>query len=180
MEQSTPTIQIKRFFKRTFHWLTATRRRKILSSILSVLFVLTSVKYVFFTPPTLEAAWFDDAYAYRQPFSFAHNAAISSERAVTFSLDTAELIAAGVMQADCDDTRFTDINGKLLRYQLTGTCNNAATTYEVVYNSIVNGPNPAYVYYGNPTTPTASENVSAVTALTPSGGDPAITTRTAE
>lgn len=127
-----------------------------------------------------EAAWADDSYKYRQKFSFTHNAEITSERAITFSLDTAELITAGLMQSDCDDTRFTDINGKVLKFQLTGTCNNAATTYEVVFPNIINGINPGYVYYGNSAASSASQNVSAITALTPSGGDPAITDRAVE
>lgn len=126
------------------------------------------------------AAWFDDNYAYRQRFSFTHNAAIIEPRRITVSLDTAELISSGVMQADCDDTRFTDGNGKLLRYQLTGTCNNAATTYEVVFETILNGENPGYLYYGNPSAASASQDVSDVAELTPSGGDPAIADRTNE
>jgi concanavalin A-like lectin/glucanase superfamily protein len=142
--------------------------------------ILVPSVLIFFRPTKAHADWFDDNYAYRQKFSFTHNADIYTEQAITFSLDTAELITAGVMQADCDDTRFTDINGKLLRYQLTGTCNNAATTYEVVFPRVFNGANPAFVYYGNPQAASASVNVSSVTALTPSGGDPAITTRTSE
>jgi len=135
-------------------------------TILSVLLVLTSVRFVFFSPREAEAAWFDDDYAYRQPFSFTHNADISTERRITFSLDTAELITAGVMQSDCDDTRFTNINGLVLRYELTGTCNNAATTYEVVFPSIINGTNPAYVYYGNPSAESASEPSPVTVAVT--------------
>lgn len=122
-----------------------------------------------------DAAWYDDSYAYRQRFSFTHNADVSTPRAVTFSLDTAELITAGNMQSDCDDTRFTDINGKLLQYELTGTCNNAATTYEVVFETIINGSNVGYVYYGNSAAATGGISVSGITTLTPSGGDPSIT-----
>lgn len=136
--------------------------------------------FYFFFVKGSEAAWFNDEFHYRQVFTFTHNAVITTERAITFSLDTAELIAAGVMQADCDDTRFTDVSGNLLRYQLTGTCDNAATTYEVVFPSITNGTNSGYVYYGNPAAISASVDVSGVTALTPFGGDPAITTRTSE
>lgn len=36
---------------------------------------------------------------YRQKTSFTHNTAISTERAVTFSLDTAKLITAGVRKS---------------------------------------------------------------------------------
>ena len=144
-----------------------------------VILVGAAIFYFNFAKGT-EAVWYNDEYAYRQIFSFTHDADISTERAITFSLDTAELIAAGVMQLDCDDTRFTNLNGKLLRYQLTGTCDNAATTYEVVFPSIINGTNIGYVYYGNPSATSASVDVSSVTALTPSGGDPSITTRTNE
>lgn len=127
-----------------------------------------------------EAGWMNDNYTYRQLFSFTHNAAITTERKVTFSLDTAELITAGTMQSDCDDTRFTDINGKILKYDLTGTCNNAATTYEVIFPTTLNGVNAAYVYYGNPSAFNNEIDSTSITALTPSGGDPSITDRTSE
>ncbi|KKU74066.1 MAG: hypothetical protein UX99_C0023G0003 [Candidatus Amesbacteria bacterium GW2011_GWB1_47_26] len=133
---------------------------------------------VWFTRPAL-AAWFDDTYSYRLKFTFTHNADIAAERSVTFTLDTAELIAASIMQSDCDDTRFTDGNGKPLLYDLTGTCNNAATTYEVIFPSIVNGTNLAYVYYGNPSAANAEIVSTSYTALTPSGGDPSNTAPTA-
>jgi len=42
---------IKRLFRRTYSWLTATRRRKILSSILAVLILLTSIRFAFFNQP---------------------------------------------------------------------------------------------------------------------------------
>lgn len=153
--------------------------RRLLALLLALLVLVPGI-FIFLRPQKASADWFDDSYAYRQQFSFTHNADISTERAVTLSLDTAELIAAGTMQSDCDDTRFTDINGKLLRYQMTGACDNAATTYEVVFPSIINGSNVGIVYYGNPQALSHSEDVSSVTALTPSGGDPSITTRTAE
>src|SRR3990172_10686658 len=137
-----------RFALRPIRLLRRNRKKAFKVGLTLLVLLSTFAAYLtFFAVKPAEAAWFDDSYNYRQYFSFTHNADITSERAVTVSLDTAEFIAAGVMQSDCDDTRFTDINGKLLRYQLTGTCNNAATTYEVVYNSVVNGPNPAYVYY---------------------------------
>ena len=116
---------------------TKTRRRKFLSVLLVLLILLTSLRLLFFSPKEVEAAWFDDSYAYRHRVTFTHNADISADRAVTFTLDTAELITANLMQSDCDDTRFTDANGKLLLFDLTGTCNNATTTYEVIFPTIV-------------------------------------------
>ena len=143
------------------------------------IFVPLTVIYMF-SAKQVEAGWFDESFAYRQRFSFTHNADISDTRAITFSLDTAELISGGVMQADCDDTRFTDINGKPLLFDLTGTCDDAATTYEVVFEKVIDGTNVGYVYYGNSSVQNAEIDSTGETALTPSGGDPAITDRSAE
>ncbi|OGC50096.1 hypothetical protein A2716_01365 [candidate division WWE3 bacterium RIFCSPHIGHO2_01_FULL_40_23] len=83
------------------------------------------------------------------------------------------------MQDDCDDIRFTDINGKILRFQMTGSCSSATNTFEVVFPTIVNGTNVGYAYYSNPAAVSASVDVSDVTALTPSGGDPSDSNPTA-
>ena len=156
------------------------RNVRRIAALTITLFIFLGPVSFFLAQRGQTAAWYDDSYAYRQRFSFTHNANISGDRAVTFSLNTATLISAGIMQADCDDVRYTDVNGKSLRYQMTGTCNNAATTYEVVFPSIINGTNYAYVYYGNPSASSASQNVSGVTTLTPSGGDPSLTDRAVE
>jgi hypothetical protein len=164
-----------------FHWFYPRPGfpRRLIACLLAFL-ILVPTLFLLFHPKEIKAAWFDQSYGYRQKISFTHNADISSERRVTFSLDTAELISAGIMQTDCDDTRFTDINGKLLRFQLTGTCNNSATTYQIVFPTVINGTNVGYVYYSNASARSASQNVSSVTALTPSGGNPSITDRSLE
>lgn len=164
------------------HHLKFSNRRFITLFFVILLICLIPLAYIQTRKPSdVRAGWFNDHYGYRQRFSFTHNAAISSERAITVTLDTAELITDGVMQADCDDTRFTDANGAELKFDLTGTCNNASTTYEVIFPSIINGTQYAYVYYDNPNAPNAEIDSTSYTALTPSGGDPsAITTRTNE
>jgi len=145
-----------------------------------IIILLPIIAFVLLSPKDT-AAWFNDHYSYRQKFQFTHNATISDPRAITVTLDTAELITDGVMQSDCDDTRFTDLYGKELKYDLTGTCNNASTTYEVIFPTVLNGTQSAYVYYGNPSAYNSEIDSTIYTALTPSGGDPsAITTRTNE
>jgi len=148
---------------------------------LIILVVLTPLAiYISRNADQISAAWWDDSYTHRQSVSYTHNADIAAERAITFSLDTAELITAGVMESDCDDTRYTDINGKKLVFELTGTCNNAATTYEVVVPEVFDDNNVFFVYYGNASALDAGVDASGYTALTPSGGDPAITDRASE
>lgn len=142
--------------------------------IFSVVFTSGGLIYLFGPwQPKVEAAWYDDNYAYRQKITFTHNADITSDRRITVTVDTATLITNNKMLSSCADTRFTDPNGKVLRYQLTGTCNNASTTYDVVFPKVFNGGSLAYIYYGNPNAVSLSQDVSATTALTPSGGAPA-------
>lgn len=129
---------------------------------------------------TSEASWFNDAYAYRQQISFTHNAAISSERRITITISgTNTLNTDGKLQADCDDIRFTDSNGKELDFQNTGICPHATlSTFEVVFPSIINGTNIGYLYYGNPSATSKSQDVSAITSLTPSGSPSAASEET--
>jgi hypothetical protein len=70
--------------------------RRKLRLVISIVLIFSVGGLVFlrFTGNAAKAAWFDDTYAYRLKFAFTHNADISTERAVTFTLDTAELIAA--------------------------------------------------------------------------------------
>ncbi len=147
-------------------------RRKLLPVAGGLLLVLLPViLYSLYHSQPAQAGWFDDSWAYRTRYSFTHNAALTDRR-VEVTIDTATLITAGKMQSDCDDSRFTDINGLLLRLDLTGTCNNAATTYDVLFPTIINGGNAFYHYYGNPSAGSVSEDLSSYTSLSPSGGAP--------
>ena len=142
-----------------FVWFTATRKRKILSSILAILIVLTSIRFAFFNSKEVEAAWFDDTYIYRKAITFTENTTADSNKKVKFDIDTAAL-TTDKMQADCDDTRFTDANGKLLRFYLDsagGVCDTASTDYYVLMPDIVVGSNLIYMYYGNPAASSGSE-----------------------
>ncbi len=154
-------------FKRIFN--RKNKQTKIFVTSLALV-LIAGVIFMIWYPTRARAAWFDDNYSYRQPTSFTHNAALTNRR-VTITIDTATLITNGKMQSDCDDTRFTDNSGKVLRYQLTGACNNAATTYDVAFPTIINGLNAAYIYYGNASAASASDaTVASLTSLSPSGG----------
>lgn len=149
--------------------------KKALILFLSIL--LSQVLLFWYFVPRASAAWYDDAYTYRQLISFTHNAAISTPRRVTLTIDTATLITNGKMQSSCNDSRFVDLQGNVLRYQLTASCNNASTTYDVEFLSINNGTNSAYFYYGNPQAASKSDaSVANVTSVSPSGGSPSIAT----
>lgn len=147
-------------------------KKKFKSTILLTILCVISVITLFaITTNNTKAAWYDDTYAYRVKLSFVHNAALANQ-SVTYTVDLAELITANILQADCDDIRFTDANGKLLLHDLTSSCNNASATIEVIFANVISGSNVAYMYYDNPTARNVEVNSGLYTALTPSGGDP--------
>src|SRR3989344_255929 len=81
------------------------------------------------------AAWLNDNWLYRARITIGNTGAADSDKKVKFDIDTATLITAGKMQSDCGDSRFTDINGQLLRYFIDtsgGACNDASTDYYVL------------------------------------------------
>lgn len=141
--------------------------RRILSVFLAFV-VITSTTLFYLRPQATEAAWWDESYAYRQKITFVHNAALTNASMRLTVSNTNTLISAGKMQADCDDSRFTDSNGKALRYRLVSGCNSGSTTYDVVFPTVLNGTNLAYFYYGNPSAASLSDS-SIPTGTTPSG-----------
>lgn len=141
--------------------------RRFIAVVLALI-VISSTTLFYLRPQTTEAAWFDDSYAYRQKITFVHNAALSNAAMRLTVSNTNTLITAGKMQTDCDDSRFTDSNGELLRYKLVSGCNSASTVYDVVFPTVLNGTNLAYFYYGNPQAASLSDS-SVPTGTTPSG-----------
>jgi hypothetical protein len=118
--------------------------------------------------PGTADAWFDDSYAYRQKITFTHNANLTNASMRLTVSNTDTLVTDGKMQGDCDDTRFTDSNGKVLRFKLVSGCNSASTVYDVLFPTVLNGSNLAFFYYGNPSAVSASDS-SVPDGTVPSG-----------
>lgn len=152
-------------------------RKKLFPYLVGGLIILIPVVYLtIIKAGAVQAGWFDEGWLYRKPITFTHNAEIASPRRVTITINTSELIAAEKMQSDCDDVRFTDYNGLLLDFQLTGSCNNTASTYDVIFPFIENGVTSGFIYYGNNHVLGATQDVSGITSLSPSGGAASIGT----
>ena len=119
------------------------------------------IVYVSLTNPTkASAAWFNDSWLYRNALTITNNSSADSYKKVKFDIDTATQIAASRMQADCGDSRFTDANGKLLKYYLDsagGACNTNSTDYYVLVPVINAGSTVIYHYYGNASAPNGTE-----------------------
>src|SRR3990167_10346232 len=85
-------LKINRVPKRVIKWLTATRLRKVLSSILAILIVLTSIRFAFFKPKDT-LAWWNDNWGYRQKITITNDATPRTDYQVSFTMDTATLVS---------------------------------------------------------------------------------------
>ena len=102
------------------------------------------------------AAWFDESFLYRQITTVTNAGKAQADFQVSITMDTATLITANKMQADCDDIRVTDINGKILPHRIeegSAPCNNSATKIWVKIPSIPTTSQALYIYYGNTSAP---------------------------
>jgi hypothetical protein len=124
---------------------------RLISLILAAIVIGGSLLWVL-NPQSASAVWYDDSYGYREKITIGNTGSADSSKKVKLDIDTATLITAGKLQSDCDDTRFTDINGKLLKYYVDsagGACNGASTDYYVLLNTINSGDTIIYMYHGN-------------------------------
>ncbi len=101
----------------------------------------------------VDAAWFDDGWAYRTALIITNNGAATTLKKVNFTIDTATLITAGKMQSNCSDSRFTDSGGAQLPYYIASGCNSGTTQYWVLLNTINAGSTVILHYYGNSNAP---------------------------
>lgn len=138
-------------------------KRKLLSFIgsLLLLVIVSGLGFKWLSNPA-QAGWFDDNWTYRKKVTVGNTGSADASKKVKFDIDTAALVTTGSIQSDCDDARFTDANGKLLRYFLDtagGACNTSSTDFYVLVEVINSGNTNLYFYYGNPAASIGSEAV---------------------
>jgi len=108
--------------------------------------------------------WFDAAWSWRSPVTVTEQ----SGRAVTdytveITLDTASLVAAGQLEADGRDLRFTDDAGGLLGHWVEAGMNTAATTVWVMVPTLSGGGSiDLWMYHGNPVASDTSDRSAAM------------------
>ncbi|MBU1127214.1 MAG: DUF2341 domain-containing protein [Patescibacteria group bacterium] len=131
------------------------RNQSSLRAVILGFAVLALIPVVFFILKNSDtaAAWFNDHWLYRKKVEITNTGSNQTDFQISFTMDTAALITAGKMQADCDDIRVTDINGKVIPHWIEENnpgCNNAATKIWVKVSSIETSGATIYAYYGNP------------------------------
>ena len=104
--------------------------------------------------------WGLSGYSYRRKITIdnTQNSDNLSNFQVLVIVDTAGLIAAGKMQPDCDDIRFTDSDGSTpLDFWIESGVNTSSTRIWVEVPSISGSSTKTiYMYYGNPSAQSAS------------------------
>src|SRR3990167_3934145 len=155
-------LKINRVPRRVYRWCTATRRRKILSSILAILIVLTSIRFAFFKlKDTL--AWWNDNWQYRVKTTITEQTGGSlSNFQVAITLDTATLITAGKMKSNCADIRVYDGTNTQPQDFWVERCNNSTTRIWIKQSFSASEVKVFYTYYGNPGAVSAAVNGSLI------------------
>ena len=96
------------------------------------------------------SAVYDD-WDYKKPVNVTENSGSNlADYQVLLTVDTASLISAGKMQADCDDIRLADSDETTeLSYWVESGCNTASTKVWVKTNLSANSNTTVYLYYGD-------------------------------
>jgi len=143
-------VRFRAIPRKVYRWCTATRRRKILSSILAILIVLTSIRFAFFKPKDT-LAWWNDNWQYRVKTTITEQTGGSlTDFQVAMTLDTATLITAGKMKSDCADIRVYDSTNTQPQSFWVENCNNANTRIWLKQSFSASEVKVFYTYYGNP------------------------------
>jgi len=95
--------------------------------------------------------WYDLAWHYRKPINITNSYGSNlSNYQVKVTMNTTELIAAGKMQADGDDIRFTSQDKMTsIPYWIESGINTTSTVLWVKVPSVPTGNSTVYIYYNN-------------------------------
>ena len=130
--------------------------RYSLISLFALLLVATSAFFIFRDKPQpAVAGWFDENWAYRQTLTISYNGTSTlTEFQVNFALDTLTMASSSKLQTDCDDLRFTTIDGQPINYWIEENnpgCNKATTSVWMKVPTVHGSASTTvYMYYGNP------------------------------
>lgn len=115
------------------------------------------------------AAWYNNNWKFRQAITITNTGTAQTNIQYVLNIDTATMITANKLQANCADLRFTNASGKVLSYYLAAGCGSRATAVWVMLDSLTTNATTFYVYYGNPNA-TSNSKSGPFTALSNLGG----------
>jgi hypothetical protein len=134
---------------KTFQRQPKSRKALLLGSLF--LITLTPLAIFLARNPKEVRSWWNDNWQYRIKATITEQTGASlTDFQVAITLDTATLISAGKMQADCDDLRIYDLNHTVLQNYWVDTCDSSTTKIWLKQSFSANEAKYYYVYYGNP------------------------------
>ncbi|MDO8498016.1 MAG: DUF2341 domain-containing protein, partial [bacterium] len=127
-------------------------KRPILMMGTLILVILIPIVFlvVKYSNKSVEAAWYDDTFAYRKSIDVTNNTSAEANIYIGVTADTSDTTR---FQADCGDLRFTKFNGEKLPYYISSGCGTSSTILHVFLNSFPAGKQTIYYYYGNANAP---------------------------
>jgi len=100
------------------------------------------------------------APAFSRPITITNSGSTLTNHHTLLTIDTAALISASKVQADCDDLRFYDVNDTQLVYWIENGCNTSTTKIWVQIPSLPNGNTDITMYYGDATAVAGGQSYS--------------------
>ena len=133
------------------------KRSIIIAAILILLLGIPTAYLVSIRNQEESGAWYNSSWLYRRSISVGNPGSTLTNEDVLIEVDTATLVTASKLQADCDDLRFIDSDDSTpLAYWVEGGCNTSTTHIWVQIPTLNSGGETIYMYYGN-TSATNSE-----------------------
>ena len=133
------------------------KRSIIIAAILILLLGIPTAYLLSIRNQEESGAWYNSSWLYRRSISVANPGSTLTNEDVLIEVDTATLVTASKLQADCDDLRFIDSDDSTpLAYWVEGGCNTSTTHIWVQIPTLNSGGETIYMYYGN-TSATNSE-----------------------
>ena len=129
-----------------------------------VLVMLIGGGFFLFSPEKVAlASWWNDGWSYRKELAITNSSTAQTNTQVKIisGADLSALVAAGKLQADLDDLRFTDLNGNVVEYWIEDSTNTSVDIWGLL-PSVPSSGTKVYMYYGNNN---ASEGQSVVGTL---------------
>ncbi|MCR4305802.1 MAG: LamG domain-containing protein, partial [Candidatus Daviesbacteria bacterium] len=115
--------------------------------------------YSYFFAKPASASWFNESWLYRKAITITV-ASSASDITDLETLVTVDTSATGKFQSSCQDLRFTNVHGDILPYYIDSGCGTSSTKVWVLVDLVPKSTTTytMYMYYGNPSAPSASDS----------------------
>lgn len=142
--------RVYKTLKKIIKYCFTTLPRRVVSSLLIVLFIIAPITLITRTPKA-EAAWWNDSWQYRKAIDLGSAGSDQTDFQVKVltNSDLSTDITNGKIQADLDDLRFTDVNGGMLPYWIEDSTAASVDAWVKIPTLETSGAT-VYMYYGNP------------------------------